>query len=125
MCRPILRALNYTPADCADETEAFVTGTEKFTQYNKQLREKLTSWLNKRDSSKKKSPASDAIEYVDKNSEGHFVSLKLNVLAEELNTHCRKQNCIHGLMNNTNTNFQQWYLLSVDVPERMPWFDRN
>ena len=50
-----------------------------------------------------------------------FVSSKLNVLAEELNTPCRKRNCIDGLMNNTN--FQQWYLLSVDVPECMPWFD--
>ena len=43
-----------------------------------------------------------------------FVSSKLNVLAEELNTHYRKQNCIDGLTNNTN--FQQWYLLSVDLP---------
>ena len=49
------------------------------------------------------------------------MSSKLERLAKKMNTHIIQSSFIDVLVGNIH--FQQWYLLSVDVDERMKWFD--
>ena len=55
------------------------------------------------------------------NIDNLIVSDKLETLAAEMNTHIDTQHFIDILVGNEY--FQQWYLLSVDVPDHMKWLD--
>ena len=55
------------------------------------------------------------------NDEPLFVSTKLEVLANKINTHSVQRGFVDQLVHDKY--FQQWFLLSVDYPDRMQWFN--
>ena len=89
------------------------------TKYGKQSDAKLNAWKKKREAIKKSRQQGLISEQ--NNIHNLFASDKLETLAAEMNTHIDTQHFIDILVGNEY--FQQWYLLSVDVPDHMKWLD--
>jgi len=110
----------YTADDCPEEEDVTtVTGVAALTKYMKESTLKLDAWKKKRSDMKNNNNSETNNEQ--SNIDKLFESNKLEELASKMNTHIDTVGFVDRLV--TNTYFQQWFLLSVDSPDRMKWFD--
>ena len=111
-----LNSSSYHPDDCPDEVDkSCVVGSSFLTKYIKDSLKTLSEWIEKYDTRKKQ-----AIDTIG-DDEPLFVSTKIERLAKQINTHSVRRNFVGLLVKDEY--FQQWFLLSVDSPDRMQWFN--